>query len=239
MKLLLILFAFLWPGLVTGQTVRASGVVSPEGDTSFWYGHQKRNLNKLSMIPLDSSCNGRSLRIWTDKQVIEIRESADGKMNGRLISWADEQVPSNETSTNRTFVMTRQIMSDTAFAISELFWHGDIAVLPTDDSIASWQHGFDGITYIIEQSSGCAYSFRSYWTPIAQGDLKEAKIVQSFIDSVLVFADANTALKLFTKAIPYESYSNGGFGIAVRVLTPKQRKKYAQERRKYLSTLKK
>lgn len=239
MKLLLVLFAFFLPVFVTGQTVRTSGVVSPEGDTSFFYVQQKWALRKLSLTRLDSSCNRRSLRIWMNGHIIEIGESAHGKVNGRLISWADEQVPANETPTNRTFVITTPLSSDTAFAISELFWSGRIAGLPTDDSIASWQQGFDGINYIIEQSSGCSYYFKSYWTPTAQGDLTEAKIVQSFIDSVLVFADADTAVKLFAKAVPYESYSNGGVGIAVRVLTPKQRKKYAQERRKYLSTLQK
>jgi len=104
--------------------------------------------------------------------------------------------------------------------------------LPTDNLIKGWKQGFDGITYIIEYSTKEHYSFKTYWTPQMQDTLREGKLVQSFVNSVFELADAKNIWRTFSKTIPYECYINGG-NIACNVLTKKEKRRYARERKNY------
>jgi hypothetical protein len=63
--------------------------------------------------------------------------------------------------------------------------------------------------------------------------LKEAILVQTFVDSVLNLTNAQTFWKEFSKEIPFESYYNGGPSVTIRILTEKQRKEYKKERQNY------
>ncbi len=239
MKLAVVLAILFFPKFTSAQEVRTSGIVSPYGDTSGWYEYQKRMEQALGLPALDTSCHHKYLRISIPGQIIDVRESAAGAVSGSIISWVSELAPGNETQTGRMFSVRQILTPDTATAISRLFWSGLMPDLPTDDSIKNWSHGFDGATFIIEQSAGCEYALKSYWTPSAQDSLKEALIVQHFIDSAFAIANADYLLRLFGKTIPYECYTTGGMGVSCKILTDKQKRKYAAERRRYLSRRKK
>jgi hypothetical protein len=216
-----------------GQTKKLNGITSTTGDTSLWYKNQIKQLKKLSLPLLDTSSNKEYYRVWTNRQVIDIWKNSNGTFGGNLTAWTDEYVPYNEKPTNRTYIKVVPLTSDTAQFVQQLFLSSGILNLPTDNSIKSWRQGFDGITYIIEQSSKDSYSFKTYWTPKAQGSLKEAIQVQSFIDSVFSIVRAQDVWKSFANTIPYECYINGGPGIACKVLTTKERKNYIKERKNY------
>jgi hypothetical protein len=216
-----------------GQTKSYYNIVDSNGDTTFWYKYQTKQIKKLSLPLLNTVSNSIFFRVWTNKQVIEIFQNQTGALSGKLITWIDEYAPYNEKPTNRTFIKEKALTGDTANLVRQLFLSSGILILPTDDSIKGWQHGFDGITYFIEYSTKDNYYFKSYWTPKAQDSLNEAIQVQNFIDSAFSLVKAGYVWKFFAKIIPYESYYNGGSSVAIRALTSEERKKYAKERKNY------
>lgn len=217
-----------------GQTRNVNGIISLNGDTSFWYKHQIKQLKKLSLPLLNTSSYQEYYRLWTNKQVIDIWQNSDNTFGGKLTTWTDEYVPIDEQLTSRSFIVTKDLSADTIKVIRAFFQSSNMLSLPTDDSIKGWQHGFDGITYVVEQLSKDNYSFKTYWTPKAQDSLIEAIQVQSYIDDVLAIVNAQEAWKSFTNLIPYECYINGGPGVTCKVLSATEKEKYIKERRKYL-----
>jgi hypothetical protein len=205
----------------------------PAGDSTFWFKHQTAIARKLSLSVLDTSTKTEYVRIWTNKQAIDLWQEDDGEFKGILTTWTDEYTPYNEAPTNRTFIQTKKILGDSLRQLVEQVKSSKILFLPTEDSIKGWQQGLDGIIYIIEHSKKDNYAFKTYWTPKAQDSLKEAIQVQTFVDNAFNLADAKTAWQEFSKEIPFESYYNGGPGVAIRILTEKQRKEYRKERQNY------
>ena len=232
-RLSLLVASLLLFSLSFGQTKKLIGIYSINGDTSFWYKYHLNQLEKLSLPSLDTISKSEHFRIWTNRQIIDISQNLNGTFEGKLITWTDEYIPNDEDPTNRSFIVAIDLNNDTFKLIRELIHSSNILALPTDDSIKGWQQGVDGITYTIERSTKDYYSFKTYWTPKAQDSIKEAKQVQEFVDSVFKLANAQIVWKEFSKTIPYECYINSGPGVACKILTKQQRKKYLKERRNY------
>jgi hypothetical protein len=216
-----------------GQTKNLDGILQQKGDTSFWYKYQNIVIQDLSLTRLDSTTLPYYFRIWKANQVLDIWKTNDNSFFGQLTSWVTEQTPANEKPTDRISIDKRVLQSDTVQQILNLIANAQIVELPTDDSIRGWKHGFDGITYITEFSSKTNYSFKTYWTPKAQDTtLKEAKQVQYFVDKIFELSNGVTIWKQFVKTIPYECYNVGGT-IACKVVTKKEKRKFAKERKNY------
>jgi hypothetical protein len=233
MKTLNTIIALLLCSTLIGQTKTFYNTKTPNGDSTFWYKTYREIARKLSLPLLDISLKAEYVRIWTSSQAIDIWQDETGTFSGILTTWTDEYPPYNEEPTNRTFVSKKQINHDTAAFLAELINSTRILTIPTDDSIAGWHQGFDGIIYLIEYSTKSSYSFKSYWTPKSQTSLKEAFLVQSFVDKAFTLAGAQNTWDEFAKQIPFESYYNGGPGSSVRILTAEERKKYRRERQNY------
>lgn len=233
MKKLNVIIAFLICYSTFGQNKTYYNITKQSGDSTFWFKYITERTRRLSLPSLDTFSKGEVIRIWTNTQIIEIWQVERGACSGRLITWTDEYVGDGEEPTNRTFSNTRELSSDTVLLLNKLLRTSNILALPTENSIAGWQHGLDGITYFIEHSTQSSYSFKSYWTPTAQGALKEALQIRAFIDSAFCLANAQSIWKAFCREIPFESYHNGGSGVAIRILTEKERKRYRRERQNY------
>lgn len=216
-----------------GQAKSYYNVMSPKGDTTFWYKYHTTQISKLSLPSLDTVSNSKYFRIWTNKQVIEVWQNQTGTISGKLITWTDEYAPYNEKPTNRTFVEGYLLTDDTASLVDQLLLSSGILNIPTEDSIKGWQQGLDGVIYFIEYSTKDNYSFKSYWTPKAQDSLQEALQVQTFVDSSFSLVNAQNSWKSFAKTIPYECFINGGPTVICKVLTKKERKKYVKDRKKF------
>ena len=184
------------------------------------------------MTKLDTSTNPFYFRIWKANQVIDISKNNNGVFSGQLTTWTSEIVQKKEKPTDRTLINKLTINTDTVYRLISLIDSSSILKLPTDNLIKGWKQGFDGITYIIEYSTKDEYSFKTYWTPKVQDTLREAILVQAFVDNVFELANAKFVWQTFTKSIPYECYVNGG-NIACKVLTKKEKKKYSRERKNY------
>ncbi|MFA5973763.1 MAG: hypothetical protein WC780_15535 [Lentimicrobiaceae bacterium] len=233
MKTLQTIIFLLFFSSIFGQTKTFHNIVSSKGDTTYWYSYHCHILKKLSLIPLETSAQKEYFRVWTNKQAIDIWQNQSGTFSGTITNWTAECVPEKEKETNRVYVLTKPLNADTATLIRQLYISSGILNLPTEDSIKDWQQGLDGVMYFIEHSTTDNYSFKSYWTPQAQGKLIEAIQVQNFIDNAFKLANAQTVWKLFSKQIPYECYMNGGPSVTMKILTKKEKKKYAKERKNY------
>ncbi len=216
-----------------GQTKNLYGIFYQNGDTSFWYKYQNVVIKDLSLIRLDTTSLPYYFRIWKANQVLDIWKTNDNSVFGQLTSWVTEQTPAKEKPTDRILIDKKVIQSDKVLQILNLINETQIVKLPTDDSIKGWKNGFDGITYITEFSSKTSYSLKTYWTPKAQDTtLKEAKYVESFVDKIFELSNGIAIWKQFVKTIPYECYNVGGI-IACKVVSKKEKKKYAKERKSY------
>ena len=239
MKALQILIFILLCNILFGQTKSNYNVLSSAGDTTFWFKYQQIVMNELSLPKLDTLTNLFYFRIWKPNQVIDISSNINNDYSAQVTTWTSEYVPKNEKHTNRTHIYKVAISAYAVNTLLTLINSSDILNLPTDNLIKGWKQGFDGITYIIEFSTKKQYSFKTYWTPQVQDTLREGKLVQSFVDSFFELADSKNIWRAFSKTIPYECYINGG-NIACKILSKKEQRKYARERKNYraLSSLK-
>ena len=230
MKVLQTIIFLFFSNILLGQTKTNYNVLSSTGDTIFWVKYKHIVINELSLPRLDTSTNSFYFRIWKANQVIDISSNNNDTYSAQITTWTSESVPENEKHTNRTLIYKKAISTDTVNTMMRLIQSSTILSLPTDNLIKGWKQGFDGITYIIEYSTKEQYSFKTYWTPQMQDTLREGKLVQSFVDSVFELADSKNIWRTFSKTIPYQCYINGG-NIACKVLTKKEQRRYARERK--------
>jgi hypothetical protein len=205
---------------------------------SFWYKWNDDILKRIDLKEVYGSNDNDHLRIWyglpTISFIVDLYKMQDSTSKGMITIYTKEVVAeANELPTNRIYSNQVSLSKAQSDSLSRLIHDTQILSLPTDSLIKGWQQGFDGVTYCLEYINKGAYSFKSYWTPTAQEKLKEAIIVQSFIDTVAEIVHINSLMKEFKGNIPFESYNTGGPSTAIRVLTTGQRRKYKRERDAY------
>lgn len=233
MRTLLIIIILIFSTTLFGQTKTLTNVTYAKGDTSFSFKYQNIVITKLFLSRLDTSASPFHFRVWKTNQVLDIWQTGDSLYAGQLTSWVTEQTPTKENPTYRILIDKRSLSTDTTKNIISFIETSQIMKLPTDDSIKGWKNGLDGITYIIEFSTKTTYSFKTYWTPKAQDTtLAEAKYLQTFVDNIFDLSNGKTVWKQFERNIPYECYGVGGT-IRCKVLTKKQKRQFARERKNY------
>jgi hypothetical protein len=233
MKTLLTIIILSLSVAVLGQNKSLYNVTNPNGDTSFWFKYQNIIIDDLALLRLDTSTLTYHFRVWKTNQVLDVWENSDSSYSARLTSWVTERTPATETPTERTFVDRKTFGKDTVKTILNYITTSEINKLPTDNLISGWKQGFDGVTYIIEFANPTTYSFKTYWTPKAQDTtLQEAKLLEAFVDKIFELVNGNGNWNYFEKSIPYECYNVGGM-IRCKVLTKKQKRQYAKERKNY------
>lgn len=233
MKTLLTIIILSLSVAVLGQTKTLYNVTNPNGDTSFWFKYQNIVIDDLALVRLDTSTLTYHFRVWKTNQVLDVWQNRDSSYSAQLTCWVTERTPTKEVPTDRTLIERNIFSKDTARAILNFVTASEINKLPTDNFISGWKQGFDGVTYIIEFANPTTYSFKTYWTPKAQDtSLQEAKILQSFVDNIFDLANSKATWNNFEKSIPYECYNVGG-AIRCKVLTKKQKRQYARERKNY------
>ena len=219
--------------IVFGQNRQLHIKTYEDGDTSLWY---KWRIELCAQIELDSIQNSENnwhFRLWTNKQAIDVWEDIDGRTFGKVTSWTKEYTPNDEEPTNRIFYENKLLDSDKTNRLITLIDSTQIKNIPDEDSIESWGQGFDGITYIIETADSNEYFFKTYWTPTAQDSLKEAIVVQNFVERCLEITDSKEIWSDFVSRIPFECYINGGPMVTCKILTKRDRRKYKKERKNY------
>jgi len=233
MKTLLTIIILFVSVAVFGQTKTLSSVTNPNGDTLLWFKYQNVVINDLALFRLDTTTSTFHFRVWKTNQVLDVWQNSDSSYAAQLTSWVTERTPPKETQTDRTLIDRKTFSKDTVKNILNFITTSEINKLPTDNLISGWKHGFDGVTYIIEFATPTTYSFKTYWTPKAQDtSLQEAKFLEAFVDNIFEIANGKATWNNFEKSIPYECYNVGGT-IRCKILTKKQKRQYARERKNY------
>jgi hypothetical protein len=228
----IITFLILSQGKISAQVKKSNIPFHLNSDTTSWYKQQQKLTNKLSLPDINRLNYPFYFRLWMSNDVLDIWEGADSKISARLIIWTDEHVLNNEAPTSRIFIQPTMFNADTVLMLKNLIIASGILNIPTDDSIPGWKPGFDGVEYIFEYSTADSYSFKTYWAPKAQGALKQALQIDSFISKTRYLANIPAIFKTFVASIPYQCYGKGHAGVC-KALTKKEAKKYAAEREHY------
>ncbi len=205
---------------------------------NFCYKWNDGTLKNIDLKEVYGSKDDNHVRIWYDLEtisaIIDVYKTQDSANKGLITLFTKEVVDeTKERPTNRIYNNQIPLSKSQCDSLHKLIDDTYILSLPSDSAIAGWQQGFDGVEYCIEDITKGTYSFKRYWTPTAQGRLKEAVIVQSFMDSVSAIVHFKSLIREFSKKIPFESYNTGGPSTAIRVLTAEQRRKYKKERDAY------
>jgi hypothetical protein len=208
----------------------------PKND--FWYKWHKNKASQLGLTNLNDSNINNYWRIWytfqTISYVIDIYKGSDSLSKCFVTLYTEEYVDqTKEMPTGRIYINKVSLNTVVIDSINKLIQVLHIAQIPNETDIKGWSQGLDGITYCIESVTPKNYTFKSYWTPTAQENIKEAKIIQYFVDRIDTMTNLKQLLKDFTKHIPFESYYTGGPSVASRIMTKKERKRYKRERDAY------
>lgn len=178
MKILFLLGIFIAAN-AGGQTLSKTIVLSNGSDTAYWLDWQLPNIEKLKLINpnsdtdffrLTSICSMCSM---SDDSWLELT-----KDSGRVVFGVDEEW--NGKPTGDSVIQYYSLTENQISGIKRLIDSLEINKIPSDKYIADWKLGFDGDVCIIENKNGNNYSFKTYWTPSAQGNLKEAKTILNF-----------------------------------------------------------
>ena len=227
-----VLFLIISPSiLLLGQTREFKVKKYENGDTCFWYQLRIELCAEIELEPLQFSKHKWHFRFWSDKQVVDIWEDNVGKTHGKLTSWA-KTYNSLEVAYNGKIFYDKKILTTAQIDNTiSLINNSQINEIQDEDSIDEWGIGFDGITYVFETVDSTSYSFKTYWTPQAFLHLREAVVVQNFIDQVLAIVDADDHWMDFSKNVPDGCYTNDGLRIFCRP-TKKEARKLRRQTRK-------
>ncbi len=175
-----------------------------KGDTSHWSGVSINLLEKEELKDFLKSDDEFNFRFWTHGQVVEISKNK-GKIEGLIINYVFQRNRNVlDTFSNKVVLSTEQ--SENLYTLIQ---NTRISEIPTDSEIESWQHGFDGINYTLEFADKKSYEKKSYWTPIIQDSVPEAKIVASFIENLIETVNLSEVYGAFLDTLPKAGcYSN-------------------------------
>ncbi len=216
MKRNLITIIFLLTGSIAiGQIKKVIDIpVNTKGDTTYCYKKCHDLHGKLKIKDLMYSTSTMHFRYWQDGQTVDLwtndNKTYQGLVTDYIWEYKPTTIPKKKNKQPKTYTLQSRIDTAMAHKAFVLIAKDSILHIPSEEKIKGWHDGLDGTTYMIEISSATAYSFRNYWTPTAQKDLKEAKMVEKFVE------DFNTALRLseynrkFLATLPGGSYSDGG-----------------------------
>jgi hypothetical protein len=206
------------------------GVKDKDEKPAFWYEWVSTQAKRLSLDSILSTSHSTHFRLWSQSQVIEVWQANNSAYEGQLTTWTEEYTDSDEEPTNRIYIQKKAIDFSAVQSIKSLILSSGINKIPADNSIPGWKQGFDGTEYLIETADSKSYYLKSYWTPRAQDSLlKEASIVQKFVDQTFQASDAKAEWENLIAAAPFKCSTNG-FGVRCKILPANTRRKMKKER---------
>jgi hypothetical protein len=206
--------------------------VEPGRHENFWRTDVLRLEKEVQLRDIATADQSFYLRLWMDGTVLDVWQEKNS-LQGSLTNWAKEEVPTGEAETGRYFVIRETVDSTLCRKLYLSYQTRQLEALPSEERIVDWQQGFDGITYILETVNNDTYWLKSYWTPTAQRDLKEAAQVQGFVGDVAQVLDLRKRRSYFHTSIPFVSWTTGNGTITSRVTTRTEYYRMKTERDRY------
>ncbi len=223
------LFFIFMSCVASGQVNKKMNIPSyGKGDTTFWYEWQLGRDNKTGLPHLTTSTDTFHFRIWLDGQAVDIMTADYKTFTGILTNYIDSYEETNKKTLKSEPAKTfyTYVLLDTASARKTFELIKTVSSIPSQDSVAGWSRGCDGITYIFETSMPSYYSFKSYWTPGAQkSTLTEAIQIQNFVDTIVVLLNLKEEQDKFHATLKSGAYSLDHFGVMF-IPSERQKKKW-------------
>ncbi|HEU4554994.1 MAG TPA: hypothetical protein VFS25_19240 [Chitinophaga sp.] len=222
-------FLFLFVSLIS---LKAFGQISPnviltyDSDTTFWADWRLKEIKKLNLLSPNEGID--FFRISSPKYDLELSSKSNKMIFHANEIWENKQ-------TGECYIKSFELTSAQVKKIKQLIDSSGINEIPSDRYIKGWQHGFDGITYIIENKKKDHYSFKTYWTPSAQIKFKESAAISNFIDQLNEITGYRTNLKLFEGEIPFYGWTYEGSMVTIKViLNSRAYRKYKRMKKKQM-----
>ncbi|WP_375447547.1 hypothetical protein [uncultured Fibrella sp.] len=216
MKRIVAISAFLlYAQLGLGQAKRLSIPLYGSGDTSLWFNWQKEKFSQVGLLDLVTATDSLHVRLSTETQAVDIWTSDLKTFHGSFANFTTRYDPEKirNPSKKQDRIFSRKVALSPAVAgqIHALIDELTILSIPTSEQIEGWGLGADGNTYLIEQSTPSQYTFKEYWTPSTFKDrLKEAAIIQQFIDELDTRLQMKSSFRTFINTLPKGTYRAGG-----------------------------
>lgn len=207
MKLLLphLLLLFLTNATLAQQAVRFTG----DSDTTFWYSFKNDCVQRFKLDRVEDDTMAYSFRFMTFGLAVKVSGNVHQTL-GEITLFAEQYSEERTERKKAVYVKRYPISTAKALAVRYLIDSLHMEGLPSGEHIAGWQTGFDGVEYFTEYKKGEAYSFKSYWTPGAQGTLKEALQLQAFIKGLEKLLDLDSIRHEFESRVPFKSWTYPG-----------------------------
>ena len=231
----LILISFLFLATTTfGQNRNIHVRTYQNGDSSFWYNWEMKLRNQLKLDDIQKTRNNWYFRLWIDERLaIDIWETPNGKQLGKITSWTKEITPNGEEPTNRIYHQTSSLDSVQVVKFITLIKTSQISTIPDESYFYDWEPADDGDSYTIERADSIDYYFKTYGSPGDQDSIREAQIVQNFVDRALEITKASDVWNDFSETIPFEGFTTSGSTAIRLILSPKEQKRFKRERDEY------
>lgn len=210
----------------SGQEISTNIQITEDSDTAFWAKYHFHDIEKLSLISPNENIN--FFRISSSKYYLELSDHSNKMFFYVNEIWDNKQ-------TGEAFIKSFEIKPDQIKKITVLIDHFKINEIPSGKFIKKWIHGFDGITYIIENKTNNLYSFKNYWTPSSQDNLEQAEAILNFTKQLDEIVEYTTKRKEFEKEIPFYGWTYNGSMVITRVISDtKKYFKYKRMKKKQL-----
>ena len=166
--------------------------------------------NSLNLSPIILSNDSIHLRFELYSSFVDIGLTKNKTIEGQICTYIYKTLKGTVRSYKKTSTQLSNIDSSSASRIFECYQK--IAKTPTQDSIKSWNYGFDGSTFNIQISNHTSYLYKSYWSPYAFVDkIPEAKKIQEFIDTLYSILQLNEKRNLLMDSLGEGFYTNDFF----------------------------
>ena len=209
-----------------GQDLSKNVQITADSDTAFRANYYSPIIEKLKLI--NPSSDTDFFRISSSKYFLELSQKSN-----RIVFYVHEIWESNQTG--ETYIKSFDIHAEQVKKIKLLIDSLEINKIPSDKYISSWTHGFDGITYIFENKKDNHYSFKNYWTPSSQKNLKEAQNILTFTNQLDGIIEYSAKRKLFEREIPFYGWTYNGSMAVTRVISnTKEYRKYKRMKKRQL-----
>ena len=204
--------------------------LSIDSDTVFWKREYEIKIHNFNLTKIENLEQDFIFRFWNVGNLLEIKKTKSN-IKGKVTYFVYEVWEDNYKADK--FVKHFDLKQDTSEKIYSLITESKISDYPSDKFISNWKQGFDGVTYIYEIVSNSNYSFKHYWTPNAQKNVKEAKSIMEFNDQINNIINIKEQRTIFEKEIPFISYTYpGSSSIATKIVSKQEFKKYKRKRKR-------
>jgi hypothetical protein len=177
-------------------------------DTSYWYKHIQSIIRDLDQEDLKLTKQHYTLRIWTEKQFIEV------SYNFKNYAFATVTNYTRSKNSGKSYSSTDIVNHDSLLLLIDSI---NLLDIRSENEISCWgrRNGDsairscnDGITYAIEFSTDTTYSFKSYSCPDAW-DCEESAKINLFYKRLEALLNLESRFDKFLQTLPKDCYDNG------------------------------